>query len=182
MTLHPRLLTRIALFSALAYALSWASAAVLNVSLIFFVIFSAGYLWGAIPGMLVGAIGMGLWTWLNPYGPAMLPVAVAQIAGAASNGLIGAWFRHSDYDHGNRLREIISLGMMGIICSLLFHIPVNAADAWVFQPFWPRFLSGMGFALLTILSNAVIFPLLFGIVRPLYDRERSRLWNTENSS
>ena len=181
MNLHTRLLTRIALFSALAYALSWASAAVLNVSLIFFVIFSAGYLWGAVPGMLVGAIGMGLWTWLNPFGPAMLPVAVAQIVGAASNGLVGALYQHANYDQGNRIREIVALGLVGVVCSLLFHIPVSAADAWVFQPFWPRFLSGLGFAQLTVLSNAVIFPLLFRIVRPLYDRERSRLWYTESS-
>lgn len=40
----PRLLARIALFSALAYVLAWACYYIPNVNLIYFVAFSAGFL------------------------------------------------------------------------------------------------------------------------------------------
>ena len=77
------LVARIALFSALVYVLSWGTSYLPNVNFIFFIVFSAGFLWGAVPGILVGLIGMGLWTAFNPYGPAPAPIMMAQVIGAA---------------------------------------------------------------------------------------------------
>ena len=74
MTGSVRLISRIALFAALFYVLSWGTAFLPNVNLGFLVAFTAGLLWGAVPGMLVGAVGMGIFTMFNPYGPATVPV------------------------------------------------------------------------------------------------------------
>ena len=82
-------ITRIALFSALIYVLSWGTFYLPNVSLVFFIVFIAGYMWGLGSGILIGAIGMGLWTFFNPYGPAQIPIMAAQIVGAAFSGVVG---------------------------------------------------------------------------------------------
>ncbi len=50
-------------------------------------------------------------------------------------------------------------------------VPVNGVDAWLYQPFWPRFLGGLPWATISLVSNALIFPLLFGVVTRLYARE-----------
>ena len=93
MTSSVRQLTRIALFAALIYVLSWSTVYLPNVNLGFFVAFTAGFLWGLGPGALVGALGMWLWTTFHPYGPVSLPITIAQVAGMAASGLVGHVYR-----------------------------------------------------------------------------------------
>lgn len=168
-----RLLTRIALFSALIYALSWGTAYLPNVKFTFFIIFAAGFIWGAGPGLLVGAIGTGLWTWFNAYGPAPLPIMLAQIIGSAGCGLIGAAFRHSSLLLRRGAVVTVFLALAALFCSLSFYLPVNLVDAWLFQPFWPRFVAGSIWMLISLVSNMIIFPLLFPAIRLLHAREEA---------
>jgi len=169
--LQLRLISRIALFSALVYVLACATAFMPNVSLMFFVVFAAGFLWGFVPGSLVGLVGMGLFSTFNPFGPATAPVTLAQMIGAAPSGLIGAAFGRSHWQQAGSAARILGLGLLGIGCAVLYFVPVSAADALVFGPFWPRFLGGFSFSLIAIVSNAVIFPLLFLPLARLYQRE-----------
>ena len=171
MTHTPRLLTRVALFSALIYVISWATIYLPNVKVIFFIIFSAGFLWGSLAGWLVGTVGMGLWTFFNPFGPAGLPIAAAQIFGAGLCGSIGAMVRSLEWTRLNRFGFGALLVIAGAICTLLYFIPVNAVDAWVYQPFWPRFISALPWTAISLVSNMIIFPLLFPATRFLYERE-----------
>lgn len=166
-----RLLTRIALFAALIYVLSMATAFVPNVKLVFFLIFAAGFLWGASAGLLVGAIGMGLWTTFNPYGPAGIPVMIAQIIGAAAGGLVGHLFGRFRWKSWKTFVLFPVLALCGLICTVLFYLPVSLVDAWLYQPFWPRIIAGLPWVGLSIVSNLIVFPLLFGAARYLYDRE-----------
>jgi hypothetical protein len=172
MTMSPRLLARIALFSALIYVLSWGTSYLPNVSLIFFLVFAAGFVWGAMAGALIGAIGMGIWTSLNPYGPAGLPVMIAQVLGAATGGPVGAVFSRLDWRRKSNLRLVPWLILAAILCTLLYYLPVNVVDAWLYQPFWPRFTVGLLWMLISMGFNALIFPLLFGVIRFLYQREQ----------
>ncbi len=165
-------LTRIALFAALVYVFSWATSFLPNVNLIFFIVFTAGFLWGPSSGLLVGAVGMGLWTTFNPYGPAALPISLAQVTGAALVGLLGALFGATYRDRENNTTLIIQLALFGALAALLFYLPVNTVDAWLFQPFWPRFITGIVWAGVSIVSNMVIFPLLFPVARRIYRREQ----------
>ena len=84
-----RLFTRIALFSALVYVFSWATSYLPNVSFAFFIVFTTGFLWGKLPGMLVGIIGMGLTTVFNPFGPAHPYMMIAQVLGMTVSGIAG---------------------------------------------------------------------------------------------
>jgi hypothetical protein len=167
---RPVLIVRIALFAALIYVLSWGTSYLPNVNLVFFIVFTAGFLWGAVPGILVGAVGMGLWTVLNPYGPAAAPVMAAQIVGAAASGPVGGVFRSLEWRRMSmhRLTTVLLAAAAG--CTVLFYAPVNTVDAMVFGPFWPRFIGGLIWAAISLAANLVIFPLLFGAARYLYDR------------
>ncbi len=164
------MIARVALFAALVYVLSWGTSYLPNINFIFFIVFSAGFLWGIGPGVLVGAVGMVLWTLFNPYGPAALPVMIAQVVGASLSGLVGGLFRKTDWSRYTRYRLTMNLLVAATACTVLFYLPVNAADAWVFGPFWPRFIGGMIWAAISLAANIVIFPLLFGATRYLYDR------------
>ncbi|RME19341.1 MAG: hypothetical protein D6800_14415 [Candidatus Zixiibacteriota bacterium] len=169
-----RLVTRVGLFAALVYVLSWASSALPNITPAFFVTFAAGYLWGALPGVLVGAIGMALWTVFNPYGPAALPIALAQVIGLALNGPTGALFRRRDFITGGKTRRFTAAAVAGLLCTLFFYLPVNVTDAWLFQPFWPRFWVSTAASGISALFNLIVFPLLFPAVEYLYARESLR--------
>lgn len=171
MTGNARLIARIALFSALIYVLSWGLTAIPNVKITFFIIFSAGFLWGLTPGVLVGLIGMGLWTWFNPFGPAPLPVTAAQVLGAMLCGVVGFLFRGVLNPKRLRWDSYFYLISAGAICTLIFFIPVSAVDAWLFQPFRERFIAGMIFSADSLVANIIIFPLLFRVLQPFYVRE-----------
>ena len=165
------LVARIALFSALVYVLSWGTSYLPNVNFIFFIVFSAGFLWGAASGILVGLIGMGLWTAFNPYGPAPAPIMLAQVIGAAGSGLVGAVFRRSNWQRGQAPTLAGRLILSAFLCTVIFYLPVNMVDALLFQPFWPRFLGGALWAAISLGFNVLIFPVLFQATKRLYVRE-----------
>jgi len=171
MTTRVKLVTRIALLSALIYVLSWATSYLPNVNLAFFIAFMAGFLWGIWAGVPVGAVGMWLWTSFNPFGPALLPVAMAQIAGLALCGLLGGLYRPILIRSGGRGRPVPELLLAALLCTLVFYVPVLLTDAWVLQPFWPRLLTGIPFAAISLAANLIIFPLLFGATRRISERE-----------
>jgi len=168
-----RLIPRIALFSALVYVLSWGTSFLPNINFIFFIVFSAGFMWGVAAGVLVGVFGMGLWSLFNPYGPAIFPVLVAQLVGVSFSGMIGSFFKIRNWQTKGGWKINISLIISAVLCTIFFYFPVNVVDAWVFQPFWPRFYTGMFWALISLGSNVIIFPLLFRALRFLYIRERA---------
>jgi len=168
------LISRIAVFSALIYVLGLATVYLPNVNLVFFVVFSAGLMWGLVPGMLVGAVGMGLWTWFNPYGPAAPPIMIAQVVGAAGSGLVGWRFDRLQWPSFSSLRLNLTLLAASVACGLIFFAPVTVTDAWLFQPFWERLILGMPMVGLSVAANAVIFLVLFRPVSHLYRMERSR--------
>lgn len=163
-----RMIARVGLFSALVYVLSWATAYLPNVNFIFFIVFVSGYLWGAWPGFLVGFIGMGLWTGFNPFGPAALPIMAVQMIGAGLSGVLGRSFRLFFKDVSMTKLQLGALVLAAILCTLIFYAPVIIVDAWLFQPFWPRLISGLPWVAISVGSNILIFPLLFGRIVKLY--------------
>ncbi|HOP08076.1 MAG TPA: hypothetical protein PLF13_12375 [candidate division Zixibacteria bacterium] len=166
------LIARIAVFSALIYVLGLGTTLLPNVNPAFFIIFVAGMIWGLVPGVLVGAVGMGLWTLFHPFGPAMPPIMLAQVSGAAASGVIGAFFDLTDWQSYGLWRRSLILVLYSLMCTVLFYLPVTVVDAYLFQPFWPRFIGGLPWVLIGMASNAVIFPLLFPAARLLYLKER----------
>ncbi|MEW5796490.1 MAG: hypothetical protein AB1772_09015 [Candidatus Zixiibacteriota bacterium] len=171
MTPRVRLVTRIALLSALIYVLSWVTSYLPGVNAAFFIAFLAGYIWGGWAGAAVGALGMWLWTTFNPLGPAAMPIALSQIFGLAACGLMGRLFRPAVSTFTNRTGRYLTLLSAALACTVVFYAPVSVTDAWVFGPFWPRLIGGLPFVAVSLAANAVIFPLLFGATRRISERE-----------
>jgi len=171
MTRGLKLLTRVALFSALVYVFTWLTASLPNISLTLFIIFMAGFVWGSVAGSLVGIIGMGLSSAFNPYGPAHLYVMLAQMIGAALSGVVGGAFASGGWRQTGRKKLTLSLALIGGGCTILYFLPVNVIDAWLIGPFWARLTGGSLWSLVSVGSNVLIFPLLFGVARHLYVRE-----------
>lgn len=176
MSRSTRLLTRIALFSALIYVLSWGTSYLPNVNLAFFIAFSAGFLWGAVPGIATGAIGMWLWTSFNPLGPAAFPIAAAQVLGLALCGLVGYLGRGLVFRDDSDYKPWGMLLLAATVCTFAFYLPVNLVDAAIFQPFWPRFLTGLPFMGISLAANLIIFPMFYGVTSQLRRRESLIEW------
>lgn len=170
-----RLIPRIGLFASLIYVLSWATSPLLNVNLVFFIVFSAGYMWGRTAGMLVGAIGMGITTFFNPFGPAMLPVMIAQVIGASLSGLIGASMYSLHLFDKSTFSLYGFLTLSALVCTICYFIPVNLIDSWIMQPFWERLYISSLWSLISVGSNILIFALLFPPLRSFYTKEREAL-------
>ena len=172
MTTGLKLTTRVAVFASLVFIFSFFSVYFPNVNPAFFIVFSAGFLWGAWPGIGVGVVGFFLWSVFNPMGPPMYPILVAQIIGISFSGLIGSGARRLTKSPKFNTTVIVTLVVSGVLCGLCFQIFVSVVDAWFNQPFWPRLIGGLLFSLITIISNAIIFPLFYPVLSFLYERER----------
>jgi len=152
-----------------------------NVNLMFFVVFSAGFLWGIGPGVAVGAIGMWLFTFFNPIGPTDPLTSAAQIGGLAFGGLLGAIFGKMQFHEGSAAGRTVRLVLAGLVCTAAFFVPVNVVDAWLYQPFWPRLITGFAWTTASFVANGVAFPLLFPATRYLYQKEHKLSWPAVSS-
>jgi uncharacterized membrane protein len=170
-----KILTRVATFAALVFVFSYATVLMPNVNLSFFVVFTAGFLWGIWPGIGVGVIGFFLWSNFNPSGPAPFPILLAQLAGISFSAVIGTLMSSWISIRSGNFRVILLLIISGFFCGFMFHLVVSIVDAFVFQPFWPRFLGGLLFSLITLVSNCIIFPLLYPVLDYLYRKEKKSI-------
>ncbi len=157
-------LVRIALFAALIYVLSLASATLPGITPAYFIAWLAGFLWGSLAGFTTGALGMALWTFLNPYGPALPPVALAQIIGMGGCGLVGTISRMWLRDQHPPIAQAGGMGLTALLASVVFFVPVVVVDAWFHQPFWPRIVAGSTFTLIPTGANVILFVLLLPVV------------------
>ncbi|UCD16667.1 MAG: ECF transporter S component [Candidatus Zixiibacteriota bacterium] len=170
-----KLLARVAVFSALVFASCYAAVFLPNVNPCFFVVFTAGFLWGVWPGMTVGVVGFFLWSVFNPYGPVVLPLLVSQLVGISFSGIIGAVAARIMIPLRWGYRASTTLIFSGLICGLLYHLVVDVVDALIYQPFWPRLAGGAVFSLITVGSNAIIFPLFYTALAFLKEKESQQV-------
>ena len=168
---RPLLIARVALLSALVYVLSYGTSWLPNVNFVFFIVFTSGLLFGLTTGVLVGFIGMGLWTLFNPYGPALIPIMIAQVFGCSMSGVIGVNYQRLRLFEIRSSTRFIYLLLAATLCTLMYYIPVSLVDAWMFGPFAERFIGGLLWSFLSLGSNLIIFPLLFPVAQRLYTRK-----------
>lgn len=167
-------LARVALFAALVYVVSLATVYLPNVTISFYVVFLAGFLWRYTSGALVGGIGTAIWSVFNPLGPAPIPTTIAQIVAMAGVGLLGAAFGSFMNCPNTSWRDRLLFLLAGILSTIVYFLPINAVDAWLYQPFWPRFIAGLAWNVPSLVTNAIIFPLLLNVTRHLYLLEQRR--------
>ena len=172
MSIELKTITRVAIFAALVFVSSYLTVFLSNIKLAFFIVFSSGLLWGALPGVCVGVVGLFLWSNLNPLGPVPLPLLMAQLIGISFSALIGAAASKLIPPSPPSIRIFLTMALCGFLTGLLYHLPVDIVDAWLIQPFWPRLIGGSVFSLITIISNCIIFPMLYPALLFIYRREK----------
>ncbi|MEW5923541.1 MAG: hypothetical protein AB1746_06100 [Candidatus Zixiibacteriota bacterium] len=168
-----RTIARVAIFAALVFVFSYFSVLIPNVNPSFFIVFTAGFIWGLWTGCGVGVIGFFLWSNFNPSGPAPFPVMISQLLGISFTALIGAFAAKAVSLSTTRIKMAIILGLSGFISGLVYCIIVGVVDAYIFQPFWPRLIGGLLFSLITIVSNIIIFPIFGPALFFLMKKEKS---------
>jgi hypothetical protein len=157
------MLTRLstaAVLIAAAIALGYLLAGVPNVEGMSAVAFLAGCFLGAGGGALVGAVSILLFSVLNPLGPPLPQVLVAQVAGMALIGASGHLWR--------RLAAVVPrpeilAAALGALLTLVYGVLADygfAVSMGRWKDPWPVIIAGIPFSTVHIISNAVIF---FGV-------------------
>ena len=154
---------QMAVFVALAIALGWAFLYVPNIELVTATFFVAGYFLGPVRGMGVAVLGEFLYSLLNPLGAAPPPLMAAQII---SMGLVALWGAYSRplVKHFHSLLKMVFFGFSGLILTFLFDL-LTTFSFLVFagltkKTFLASVIYGLGFYLLHIISNFVIFTIV----------------------
>lgn len=161
MSLSSSKIAKMGISIALAIALKWVLLQVPNVEPISFVVFSSGYILGAIEGGIVGLLTMLVYSVFNPYGMAPLPVLIAQVISMAFIGLTGGvvakltWFSKA-----NTTLKFLAIGAIGLVLTLVYDILTNLAVAYMAGQLIPILIGGIVFSLVHIISNTIIFAVL----------------------
>lgn len=156
-----------AVFAALCYVTMLPLVGFYNVFLTLFICFAAGTLLGAAWGFLTGLVGMFLCSYFNPLGAALPPIMVAQMIGAGLSGWLGGIVgKHLPVERRSAVHFVI-MGAIGLLTALFYHVLVDIVDAWLWGPFWERLQIGLASSLVTIVSNIVIFVILFPVLTTL---------------
>ncbi|MBL7032986.1 MAG: hypothetical protein ISR91_02475 [Candidatus Delongbacteria bacterium] len=150
-----------ALFAALAAALGFALVEIPNVELITFTVFMAGVLLGVRSGLLVGLIGEGLFSGLNPLGSglAIPPLFLAQIISFALIGAVGGLI-------GKRLVRLPFwvIGLTGALLTLFYELLAALATVLVFgvgeQGLLAYLILGIPWSAIHLGLNFIVFAFL----------------------
>jgi hypothetical protein len=158
---------------AAAFALKYPLIGIPNVEPLTLAFFALGYAYGARWGAFVGIVGEGAFATFNPLGMPIPQVWAAQILGMALAGIAGGLIRpFFDPVRSARIRAAFA-AVAGIAVTLVFDTVTNLAFAVSIGPFWPVMIAAIPFAAIHLLSNALLFALVFPIlsrwlVRPIH--------------
>ena len=147
----------VAVLIALSVALGLLLVAVPNIEGISAVSFFSGAILGAGGGALVGAVSMGLFSVLNPLGPAAFPVLLAQIIGMALMGSSGALWGKLASTQG---RAAVLAGISGVVLTFVYDVLTNYGFAVLMERWadpWPFLAAGIPFSVLHMVTNALVF-------------------------
>ena len=149
---------------ALAIALGYALAAVPNIELVTISLALGGYILGGGWGAIAGGLGFGLYSILSPYGVAPPPVLLAQIMGGVIIGF-GGYLLKAGFQRFEKRRIRIGLSAtIGFIITFSYDLLTNIGSFIIVSSestFIPFIIGGLGFAVIHMLSNCLIFGILF---------------------
>jgi len=158
-------LTLMSMLTALAAALGFAFAPIPNIELVTSTVFLSGMILGKTRGAAVGVLAEGLYSILNPYGTAPLPMLAAQCTSMGitgfSGGLLGSFLA------GPKGFRFILLGLCGFACTLIFALLTTAAYVAMSgggAGLVAGLLQGLGFYVAHLVSNTLFFMLLIPVL------------------
>jgi len=159
MTSNQKKLPLMGIFIALGISLGLALISIPNVELVTATIFIGGYLLGVWEGFLIGLLTEALYSLLNPLGMAAPPLFIAQVFSMSLAGCMGGLLGRQKIQ--TRVVYYLELGMAGFFSTLIFAVLTTLSFVLLvdfsLKNLAGSFVFGLGFYLLHILSNTVIF-------------------------
>ncbi len=152
-------LAYVALFAALSAALGFAGALIPNVELITLSVFLGGVATGALSGIAIGILSEFVFSLLNPLGPALPLVFVAQLFGMGVGGAVGGLLAPRLARLAGRWRAVL-LGAAGFLITLNFDVATNLALGIHMGPILPTLIGGLAFSAIHLLANTLLFAVL----------------------
>ena len=146
-----------------------------NLEVLTLVVFCAGVLLGARDGMLVGALSMGAFSGLNPYGPAHPLVMASQVGGMAASGAGGALFRAAGLPTRPPWLRAAALVPAAIGLTAFYDLLTNLASGVVFGQVRATLIAGVAFSLWHIGYNVFLFAVLGTPLVAVFARYAKRL-------
>jgi len=173
-------ITLLSVFIALGVTLGYAFAYIPNVELVTATVFIAGYLLGIKEGLLVGLLAESIYSLFNPYGVAAPPLFIAQVVSMAFTGILGGMCGKRNM----RLRKIdlIIFGFTGLISTLIFTSLTTMSfllyTGLSLKKLMGSFIYGLGFYILHIASNTIIFILIVPVILNSLQKRMSAFYPT----
>ena len=156
-----RFAARVGLLAALAAAAGYDP--IPNVELISIVLFLAGAHVGLGAGLVVALIGRGLHSLVNPWGPAPPIIVVGNVAGSMLFAAAGALLGPAIANRLSVAAGAVALAGVGAAVTLAYDVVTNLATVVTMgaqaEPL-PVLLMGVPLAVVHIISNAIVFPVV----------------------
>jgi hypothetical protein len=152
------------LFAALALAITYPLAGIPNIKFFEICLFISGAFLGLWGGLVVPIVAGTIYIIFNPNGPqTIVLVGVAQMAGFILFGLGGALLGKMILANKNRIVGVTFCAATGVVITFIYDLLTNAALGVSIGVFLPTLYGGIGFSLIHMASNGLIF----GISEPL---------------
>lgn len=154
------------IYIALVVGLGYALVAIPNVELVTVMIFLSGVLMGARRGIIIGGVSEFLFSSINPMGSGLLfpPMLIAQIIAMSTVGAIGGILRKYIVSCRSGRASTIVIGLVGFGLALFYDAVVSVAypisAGFGFKETVGVVLAGVGFSLVHIVVNSVVFALV----------------------
>lgn len=158
-------ITIFGLLIALGVSLGYLLAAIPNIELITTTVFISGFITGPLPGILIGAMTIGLYSLLNPYGIAPPPLFLAQVLCYAvigfSAGHLSRHIRRINWKHS------LLFGFLGLFFTVLYAVlttlayVLTAGNETVL--IWGSLIQGLHFYAVHMVSNTLFFVFLIPV-------------------
>ncbi len=162
---------RVGIFSALVFGVNVPFLVIPNVEVFSLALFLSAVLLGIGDGLAVALVAGMIFVLFNPNGPQTVPlVALAQVTGFLLFGLAGGLLRQVILRHQESIRVALLLAVCGLVLTFIYDLTTNLAFAITFGPFWPSLIGGLGFSLIHIISNTVIFGLSSLVIHRIWKR------------
>jgi len=162
---------RIAVFAALAFGVNAPFLAIPNIETFSLALFLTGLFLGKFVGCMSALVAGIIFILFNPNGPQPVwLVGVAQLVGFILFGLAGGGLRNLVLKNKNVGRSASILAVAGLILTFWYDLSTNLAFALIFGPFWPIMIGGLGFAIIHLVSNTILFGLSGAVVHKIWRR------------
>lgn len=168
------------LFVALVVVLGFLLAEIPNIELMTVTVFLSGVILGPGSGIIVGLLSILIYSFFNPYGPPLPPLALAQALGFALVGSAGGILRGRLSAEGKA--PYLFSALAGLLLTLIYDSFTTVATAFVVmgaggfvEGLAGFFIAGALFIVIHTLSNTVVFTVTaVPVLRAVSSWERGR--------